>query len=314
MLEIEPLEPKPARRAAADGDGGRGDKERRRAAEDELRRTEPGRERNRPEAGGGGGGDQRAATVGAGELRRGAACCDGRNQATIRAGWRRTTATAAAGSSEKDPRTLPRLAPPRPRPAWALEMKKGFQDKALMVLSAKVDAAQGAVGVSLVVLAEGHEQLAIAVRAAAAADVVKDATARRAELALEANKAAFEDLEAREAVVDVKTAATTTLAAELTACREVAARAVAAHDILSRSSEETLAKMSNAEIGVVRLRERFDSAAGASTEEGADVVSPLETGMIAALDEAEAAGPNAAVASAQAAAVAEVAEDDAGAA
>ena len=54
-------------------------------------------------------------------------------------------------------------------------MQKGFQDKQLKVLYAKVDAAQGAVGVSLVVLAEAHEQRAIAVQAAAEADVVKDA-------------------------------------------------------------------------------------------------------------------------------------------
>ena len=192
----------------------------------------------------------------------------------------------------------------------SLVTQKGYQDKHVSVLAASVVAAQGAVSVLVGALGDARDEQATAVQAAAQADLVKDAVARQTEIALEANKAAFEALSATEAVVDVKTAATTRLAAELAACRAVLARAVSAHDTFSRTLQETLAKLSDA----VRLRERFDGAAGASKEEGADGLSPFETGMIAALDQAEAAGPNAAVASAQAVAVAEVAEDDAGAA
>ena len=147
----------------------------------------------------------------------------------------------------------------------------------MSVLAASVVAAQGAVSVLVGALGDARDEQATAVQAAAQADLVKDAAARQTEIALEANKAAFEALSATEALVDVKTAATTRLAAELAACRAVLARAVSAHDTFSRTLQETLAKLSDA----VRLRERFDGAAGASKEEGVPLRALAHTHAIA---------------------------------
>ena len=149
-----------------------------------------------------------------------------------------------------------------------LQRQQGFQGKQLKVLSAKVDVARGAVGVLLASLATARADAAIAVQLAAEADLEKAAAARHAESALRADQAAFGALSVREADVDAKTAVVTTLAAELAAGREAAVRAVAALEFLSRALDQTVAKMSDAELCVLRsssylgqLREQFDGVA-----------------------------------------------------
>ena len=83
-------------------------------------------------------------------------------------------------------------------------------------------------------------------------DAKKEAAARRVEFALRVNGAAMEAVVVAEADVGAKNAVVSTMAAELAAGQETTERVVAAHEILSRTLEQTTAKLSGAKQSVVR--------------------------------------------------------------